>query len=101
LQEKISKSVSTNSSKAFSHQRDQNSAFWEYGFKLPLFVRNGVYYETLPSYHAYMFRSIIDYNHRTKMERISTMACFQNKKLKSNVTVKIMPIGFYTDFYCV
>lgn len=35
------------------------------------------------------------------MESISTMLCFQNGKLKSNVNVKIMPIAFYKDFYCV
>lgn len=51
-------------------------------------------------YHDYMFRNI-HYSHRTKMESISTMVCFQNEKLKSNVNVKIMPIGFYKDFFTV
>lgn len=45
-------------------------------------------------YYNYVFRNIIHYNHRTKTESVSTMVCFQNEKLKSNVNVKMMPIGF-------
>lgn len=51
-------------------------------------------------YYDCMLRNTIHYNHRTKMESICTMVCFQNKELVSNVNVKIMPIGFCKDFYC-
>lgn len=51
--------------------------------------------------HDSMFRNIIHYNPRTQMESTSTMVCFQNEKFETRVNVKIMPIGFYKDFYCV
>lgn len=67
-----------------------------------LYLSEMVYSTRLYSnHHDYMFRNIIHYNHRTKIESISTPVCSQSEKFKSNVNGTIMSIGFYKDFHCV